>query len=100
MAKAKTETVVGVPDLEKEFGLQGRTIRTVLRRAGLKAPETGIESFGPKARYEWTEGSKELTQVRSILREFAASKGNARRARTKWEEVEDEENSEDDGEDD
>jgi len=77
--------VVGITDLEGEFGIQGRTIRQVLRRAGLKAPETGVEGFGPRARYEWTEGSKELKQVRSILQEFVASKGNARRSRTKQE---------------
>src|SRR5690606_31796479 len=100
--------VVGITDLEKEFGLQGRTIRQVLRRAGLKAPETGIEGFGPRARYGWTEGSEELKQVRSILQEFVASKVNARRARTKQgveleeedeeleqEEVEDEEEEDD-----
>ncbi len=75
MAKVKTATVVGITDLEKEFGLQGRTIRQVLRKAGLKAPETGVEGFGPRARYEWTEGSKELQQVRSILKEFVSSKG-------------------------
>ena len=91
MAKVKTATVVGVADLEKKFGLSGRTIRQVLRKAGLKAPETGIEGFGPRARYEWTEGSKELKQVRSILQEFVSSKGDARRAsRTKQEEVEEE----------
>lgn len=67
--------VIGITDLEKEFGLQGRTIRQVLRKAGLKAPETGIEGFGPRARYEWTEGSEELKRVRSILKEFVASKG-------------------------
>ena len=85
MAKEKTATIVGITDLEKEFGLQGRTIRQVLRKAGLKAPETGIEGFGPRARYEWKEGSEELKQVRSILKEFVSSKGDARRARTKQE---------------
>ena len=75
MAKAKTAIVVGVTDLEKEFGLQGRTIRQVLRKTGLKAPETGVEGFGPRARYEWSEGSEELKQVRSILQEFVSSRG-------------------------
>lgn len=88
MAKTKTETVVQITNLEKEFGLQSKTIRQVLRKAGLKAPETGVEGFGPRARYEWTEGSKELQQVRSILQEFVSSKDDARRARTKQEEVE------------
>lgn len=75
MAKMKTAAaMVRVSDLEKEFGLRGRVIRQVLRRAGLKAPETGIGGFGPRARYEWTEGSEELQQVRSILKEFVSSK--------------------------
>ena len=83
MIETKTETVVQVSDLEKEFGLQGRVIRRVLRKAGLKASKTGIEGFGPRARYEWTEGSEELKQVRSVLQEFVVSKGDARRARTR-----------------
>ena len=87
----KEVATVRVPDLEKEFGLPGRTIRQALREAGVRAPETGIEGFGPRARYEWTEGSEELQQVRSILQEFVASKSNARQARTKQEEVESEE---------
>ena len=73
MAKTKTTTVVGITDLEKEFGLQGRTIRQVLRKTGLKAPETGVEGFGPRARYEWMEGSEELKQVRSILKDARRS---------------------------
>ena len=84
-----TAATVGVSDLEKEFGLQGRVIRQVLRKAGLKAPETGVEGFGPKARYEWMEGSKDLQQVRSILQGFVSSRGDAHRSsRTKWVEVE------------
>ena len=88
MIETKTETVVQVSDLEKEFGLQGRVIRRVLRKAGLKASKTGIEGFGPRARYEWTEGSEELKQVRSILQEFVASKGDACRAGTRREKAE------------
>ena len=84
-----TAATVGVSDLEKEFGLQGRVIRQVLRKAGLKAPETGVEGFGPKARYEWMEGSKDLQQVRSILQGFVSSRGDAHRSsRTKRVEVE------------
>ncbi len=89
MAKTKTEMIVQVSDLEREFGLQGRVIRQVLRKAGLKAPKTGVEGFGPRARYEWTEGSEELKQIRSILKGFVSSKGDARRSsRTKRVEVE------------
>lgn len=99
---------IRITDLEKEFGLQGRTIRQVLRKAGLKAPETGIEGFGPRARYEWTEDSEELEKVRSILKEFVASKGK-RTSRTKQEveeeveelvvELEDKDDDEDEEED-
>src|SRR5690606_29729149 len=95
---------IRITDLAEDVGLAGRTIRQVLRKAGLKAPETGNEGFGPRARYEWTEGSEELEQVRSILQEFA-SKGNANRARIKQDvelEEEDEEleqEEEDDEED-
>lgn len=97
------KAVVGITDLEKEFGLPGRTIRQVLRKAGLKAPETGNEGFGPRARYEWTEGSEELQHVRSILQEFASSRGDAPRTRTKQEvepEEEDEELEQEEMEDD
>ena len=96
MTKKKMEKVVQVQitDLEREFGLQGRDIRRLLRKAGLKAPETGIEGFGPRARYQWTEGSKELKQVRSILQEFVSSKGNARRSSRTKQEMEPEEESE------
>ena len=89
MAKTKTEMIVQVSDLEREFGLQGRVIRQVLRKAGLKAPKTEIEGFGPKARYEWAEGSEELKQIRSILQEFVSSRDDAHRSsRTKRVEVE------------
>ena len=84
MAKETMEKVVRIPDLEKEFGLEGRTIRQVLRKAGFRASETGIEGFGPRARYEWKEGWKELEKVRSILQEFVDSKGK-RTSRTKQE---------------
>lgn len=95
MTKTKTEMIVQVSDLEREFGLQGRTIRQVLRKAGLKAPETGIGGFGPRARYEWAGGSEELQQVRSILQEFVSSRGDAHRSgRTKRVEVEPEEEAE------
>lgn len=94
MARIKTATVVGIPDLEKEFGLEGRVIRQVLRKAGMKAPKTGIEGFGPRARYEWTEGSKELKQVRSILQEFVSSKGDVRRSSRTKQDVELEEDVE------
>lgn len=91
---------VRITDLEKEFGLQGRTIRQVLRKAGLKAPETGIEGFGPRARYEWTEDSEELEKVRSILKKFVDSKGKRTKQEEELEEDEELEQEELEDEDD
>lgn len=77
MAKAKKEKVVKasqenpnivtVADLAEEFGLPASRLRAILRRAGLRAPETDVVGFGPKAKYEWAAGSKELGQVKKLL---------------------------------
>jgi len=91
---------IRITDLEKEFGLQARTIRQVLRKAGLKAPETGNEGFGPRARYEWTEGSEELQQVRSVLKEFVSRRASRTKQEVELEEEEDEEFEQEELEDD
>lgn len=69
---AKKAKIVTVKDLAEEFGLDPGVIRRVLRAAGLRAPQvTNNEGkFGPRAKYEWPEGSKELKQVRLILTEY------------------------------
>lgn len=77
--KAAKETkevkVVTVKDLAEEFDLTPSVIRRTLRAAGLKAPQVPDSEgkFGPKAKYEWPEGSKELEQVREILTEYVES---------------------------
>ena len=64
--KAKDSTgKVTVADLAKEFDKDPKIIRTAIRAAGLRAPELPREegTFGPKAKYEWEPGSKDLDQV-------------------------------------
>lgn len=81
MAKAKEKTtkkvaapaVVTIKDLEKEFGVEGRKIRILIRGLGLKAPEVKQEGFGPKAKYEWAADSKELAKIRKAIKDSAAA---------------------------
>jgi len=67
--------VVTVKDLAEEFDLAPAVIRRTLRAAGLRAPKTSDNEgkFGPRAKYEWPEGSEELEQVREILTEYVES---------------------------
>lgn len=68
--KAAAAATVTVKDLEQEFGLPGKVIRQVIRtKVGLRAPAIEQEGFGPRAKYEWEEGSKELAKVRAALEE-------------------------------
>lgn len=70
--KEKKVKVVTVKDLAEEFGLTPQVIRRVLRAAGLRAPQIPDNEgkFGPRAKYEWKEGSDELKKVRKILAEY------------------------------
>lgn len=72
---AKKAKMVTVKDLAEEFGLDPAVIRRVLRAAGLRAPQIPDNEgkFGPRAKYEWPESSKELKQVRQILTEHVES---------------------------
>lgn len=80
-AKAKKETVapveaqeasvVTIANLQEEFGVEAKVIRAKVRSLGLKAPETKLTGFGPKAKYEWLEGSEELEMVRESLASLA-----------------------------
>ena len=89
MAKKATKEVkvVTVKDLVEEFELTPSVIRRVLRAAGLRAPQIPENEgkFGPRAKYEWQEGSEDLEKVRQILTEYVES----------LEEPEDEEEAED-----
>ena len=71
----KEAKVVMVKDLAEEFDLTPSVIRRVLRAAGLRAPQISDNEgkFGPRAKYEWQEGSEELKKVRKILAEYVES---------------------------
>lgn len=71
----KEVKVVTVKDLAEEFDLTPSVIRRTLRAAGLSAPQLPDNEgkFGPRAKYEWQEGSEELEKVREILAEYVGS---------------------------
>lgn len=71
----KEAKVVMVKDLAEEFDLTPSVIRRILRAAGLRAPQIPDNEgkFGPRAKYEWQEGSEELRTVREILDEYVES---------------------------
>ena len=71
----KEVKVVTVKDLAEEFDLTPSVIRRTLRAAGLRAPQLPDNEgkFGPRAKYEWQEGSEELEKVREILAEYVGS---------------------------
>ncbi len=58
---------VTIKQLAEEFGVRPQKLRALIREAGFKAPATGIEGFGPKAKYEWDPGSEELAKVRKAI---------------------------------
>lgn len=66
--------LVTVKDLAEEFGMEARVIRQILRSAGHRAPAIeGQTGFGPKAKYQWPEGSEEIKAIRESLADFQAS---------------------------
>lgn len=67
--------VVTVRDLAEEFDLTPSVIRRALRAAGLRASQIPDNEgkFGPRAKYEWQEGSEELKTARKILGEYVES---------------------------
>lgn len=73
--KVNEVKMITVKDLEEEFGLTSSVIRRILRASGLKATQIPDNEgkFGPRAKYEWQEGSEELKQVRKILAEHVGS---------------------------
>lgn len=109
MAKKK---LVTVNDLAEEYGVEGRKIRIIIRGLGMKAPAVeGQEGFGPRAKYEWAESSKDLKKIRKAIEEAKANapdekpskkKGKKSKAQAEPEvdEDEDEEEEEDDDDDD
>lgn len=73
-AAAEAEAkLITVKDLAEEFGLEAKQIRVILRSAGYRAPAIeGQTGFGPKAKYQWPEGSEEIKAVRKSLADFQA----------------------------
>ena len=83
MAKAKAKVkstaavedkIITVKDLAEEFGWDVKKIRVILRSKGHKAPiiEDRV-GFGPRAKYEWKEGSPELAAIKESLTEALAA---------------------------
>lgn len=73
MAKAKKEVaVVTVADLAAEYELEGKEVRAVARKIGLKATPCETEGFGPKAKYQWDADSEELADLRKAIEEKLA----------------------------
>lgn len=66
MAKAVTKDtkVITINDLAGEFQTDPRKLRQFIRKLGFRAPKTGIEGFGPRAKYEWPSDSQELKKIR------------------------------------
>jgi hypothetical protein len=112
-AKVAKATMIGIPELEKEFGMDGRKIRATIRSLGFSAPQVDRTegTFGPKAKYQFAEGSKELVKIREALRkakeladgreaEKAKKPKKAKKAKAKAEPDEEEEEEEEEEEDD
>lgn len=85
MAKAKAKVkgttaptienkIITVKDLAEEFGWDVKKIRVILRSKGHKAPiiEDRV-GFGPRAKYEWKDGSPELAAIKESLTEALAA---------------------------
>lgn len=73
MAKAKEKAVVTIADLAEEYGLEGKDIRALARKIGLKAtPLEKTEGFGPKAKYQWDAESEELADLRKAIEDKMA----------------------------
>ena len=73
MAKAKKEeTVVTIADLAAEYELEGKEVRAVARKIGLKATPCEQDGFGPKSKYQWDADSEELADLRKAIEEKLA----------------------------
>ncbi|MFA7654393.1 MAG: hypothetical protein WCX97_05185 [Candidatus Magasanikbacteria bacterium] len=63
-AKKEAVKYIGVVELAEKFGIEGRKLRIMLRNLGLVAPRLeGVEGFGPRSKYTWVDGSKELNEL-------------------------------------
>ena len=69
-AKAKgTGVIVGIVQLSEKFGVEGKDLRSFLRKNGYKAPEVteNAGTFGPRAKYQWEEGTEEYNKVVALI---------------------------------
>ena len=66
---AKTKKVVTIADLAAEYELEGKEVRAVARKIGLKATPCEQEGFGPKSKYQWDADSEELADLRKAIEE-------------------------------
>lgn len=71
MAKAKATTVT-IADLAEEYGLEGKDIRALARKIGLKATPCEQDGFGPKSKYQWDADSEELADLRKAIEDKMA----------------------------
>ena len=71
MAKTKKE-VVTIADLAAEYEIEGKEVRAVARKIGLKATPCEQDGFGPKSKYQWHPNSEELADLRKAIEEKLA----------------------------
>ena len=69
---AKTKKVVTIADLAAEYELEGKEVRAVARKIGLKATPCEQDGFGPKSKYQWDADSEELADLRKAIEEKLA----------------------------
>ena len=73
MAKAKEKaTVVTIADLAAEYEIEGKEVRAVARKIGLKSTPCNVVGFGPKSKYRWADDSEELSDLRKAIEEKLA----------------------------
>lgn len=63
------DKVTTIKDLSNKFGIEGKRIRIIARKLGLKPNPTEEKGFGPKKKYEWEKDSKELKKIVTALQE-------------------------------
>ena len=65
--ESKEVKIITIKDLAEQYELEPRQLRAFIRSLGIRAPEIKQEGFGPRAKYEWAEDSKELKQIVTAL---------------------------------
>ena len=74
MAKGKEKaTVITIADLAAEYEIEGKEVRDLARKIGLKATPCEQVGFGPKSKYQWDADSEELADLRKAIEEKLVS---------------------------